>query len=154
MNANDPGHPVVPTGSAPRLAILVPCFNEERTVASVVHAFRAELPGAAIYVYDNNSSDRTSEEARRAGAIVRREPRQGKGNVVRAMFREIDADVYVMVDGDGTYPAGKVHALIAPVIAGEADMVNGSRLLGQPVGAFRLRNLWANKAFAEQEEIG
>ncbi len=133
--------------TAPRIAILIPCRDEEQTVGGVVASFRAQLPHADIYVYDNNSSDRTAEEARRAGAIVRRETRQGKGHVVRAMFREVDADVYVMVDGDGTYPAGKVHELVAPVLTDEADMVNGSRLLAG-TDAFRLRNLWANRAFA------
>jgi glycosyltransferase involved in cell wall biosynthesis len=130
-----------------RIAVLVPCLDEERTIGAVVRAFRAELPGAEIYVYDNGSRDRTAEEARAAGAIVRREPRRGKGTVVRTMFREVDADVYVLVDGDATYPAERVHDLLAPVLAGEADMVNGSRLLSGTSAGFRTGNLWANRAF-------
>jgi glycosyltransferase involved in cell wall biosynthesis len=129
------------------VAVLIPCYNEEKTVAGVVRDFRAQLPGASIYVYDNNSKDRTSEEAAKAGAIVRRENRQGKGNVIRSMFRQIDADIYVMVDGDGTYPAERVHELIAPVAAGEADMVNGSRLHSLSRSSFRSLNLLGNKLF-------
>lgn len=131
----------------PVIAILIPCFNEEKTVARVVRDFRSQLPEAKIYVYDNNSTDRTSEAARQAGAIVRTEWRQGKGNVVRTMFREIDADIYVMVDGDSTYPADRVHDLIAPVLAGEADMVNGSRLLSAAESDFRPLNLVGNRIF-------
>jgi glycosyltransferase involved in cell wall biosynthesis len=111
-----------------KIAVLIPCYNEELTIEKVVRDFRRELPDADIYVYDNNSTDRTAELAAQAGAIVRREPRQGKGNVVRSMFRDIDADIYVMVDGDDTYPADCVHQLIRPVQAGEADMAIGDRL--------------------------
>ena len=100
------------------VAILVPCYNEELTVAKVIDDFRRELPDAVVYVYDNNSSDRTAQIARDHGAVVVREPRQGKGNVVRQMLRDIDADCYVLVDGDDTYPAEAVHALIAPVLSG------------------------------------
>jgi glycosyltransferase involved in cell wall biosynthesis len=110
-----------------KIAVLIPCYNEEPTIAKVVSDFRRELPEADVYVYDNNSRDRTAEVAAAAGAIVRREPRQGKGNVVRSMFRGIDADVYIMVDGDDTYPAEFVHDLIAPIVRGEADMVIGDR---------------------------
>ena len=110
------------------IAILVPCYNEEQTIGNVIDDFKRELPNAKIYVYDNNSSDRTSEVAREHGAIVRFEPRQGKGNVVRSMFREIEADYYVMVDGDDTYPAEFVHEILAPVQAGEANLVIGDRL--------------------------
>ncbi|WP_035468818.1 glycosyltransferase family 2 protein [Alicyclobacillus acidocaldarius] len=110
-----------------RIAVLIPCYNEELTIGKVVQDFRRELPDAEIYVYDNNSRDRTAEVAREAGAIVRRETRQGKGNVVRSMFRDIDADVYVMTDGDDTYPAEFVHDLIRPIIEGEADMCIGDR---------------------------
>lgn len=110
------------------VAVIIPCYNEEPTVAKVVADFRAALPGAAVYVYDNNSSDRTAELARAAGAIVRREPRQGKGNVVRQMFRDIDAGCYLMVDGDDTYPAEAAPQLCAPVLADEADMTVGDRL--------------------------
>ena len=92
-----------PPRSRERLAVLVPCFNEEATIGKVVADFRAALPEAAIYVYDNNSADRTVDVARAAGAQVRRETHQGKGNVVRRMFADVDADVYVLVDGDATY---------------------------------------------------
>lgn len=111
-----------------KIAVLLPCYNEELTIGKVVQDFRRELPEAAIYVYDNNSSDKTTEVALAHGAIVRQEPRQGKGNVVRSMFRDIDADVYVMADGDDTYPAEFVHDIIRPVIDGEANLVIGDRL--------------------------
>lgn len=111
-----------------KIAVLLPCYNEELTIGKVVQDFRRELPDAAIYVYDNNSSDKTTEVALANGAIVRQEPRQGKGNVVRSMFRDIDADVYVMADGDDTYPAEFVHDIIRPVIDGEANLVIGDRL--------------------------
>ena len=111
-----------------RIAVLVPCYNEELTVTKVVTDFRKALPEADIYVYNNNSTDRTRELAVAAGAIVRDEYAQGKGNVVRSMFNDIDADVYVMVDGDDTYPAEDVHRLIQPVLEGRADMVIGDRL--------------------------
>ncbi len=113
------------------IAILIPCYNEEKTVQKVIEDFKKELPQATIYVYDNNSDDQTSSIARMAGAIVRKEPRQGKGNVIRSMFREIEADLYIMVDGDDTYPASFVHELIQPVLAGDADMVIGDRLSNQ-----------------------
>lgn len=111
-----------------KIAVLIPCYNEELTIEKVVKDFKRELPNADIYVYDNNSKDKTFEIAEKAGAIVRRENRQGKGNVVRTMFREIDADIYVMVDGDDTYPAEFVHQLIEPVKNNEADMAIGDRL--------------------------
>lgn len=114
--------------SEPRIAVLIPCYNEEQTVAKVIDDFARELPTATIYVYDNNSSDATSAIAKSHGAVVRLELRQGKGNVVRQMFREIDADYYVMVDGDDTYPAEHVHEMLAPVMSGDADMVIGDRL--------------------------
>ncbi len=110
------------------IAVLVPCYNEEQTVGSVIDDFKRELPQATIYVYDNNSSDRTSEVAREHGAVVRFEPRQGKGNVVRSMFRDIEADYYIMVDGDDTYPAEFVHDILAVLQAGEANLVIGDRL--------------------------
>ena len=112
----------------PRIAVLIPCYNEERTVDKVVDDFRRELPGAAVYVYDNNSTDRTAEVARAHGATVRFEPRQGKGSVVRQMFRDVDADCYLMVDGDDTYPAESARALCDPVLSGAADMTVGDRL--------------------------
>ena len=110
------------------VAVLVPCYNEAITIAKVVDDFKQALPGAAIYVYDNNSSDGTADIAREHGAIVRRETRQGKGRVVRQMVREIDAEYYIMVDGDDTYPAESAPALIEPLMKGEADMVVGDRL--------------------------
>lgn len=111
----------------PSVAVLLPCFNEEVTIGKVVRDFKAALPGAAVYVYDNNSTDRTAEIAAAEGAIVRKEPRQGKGNVIRAMFEDIDADVYVMADGDDTYPADAAPAMVAKVLDGY-DMVIGDRL--------------------------
>ena len=110
------------------IAVLIPCYNEAVTIAKVVDDFKRELPEAVIYVYDNNSKDETAKIAAEHGAIVRHEPRQGKGNVVRSMFRDIDADYYIMVDGDDTYPAEAARELLAPLQAGEADMTVGDRL--------------------------
>lgn len=111
-----------------KIAVLIPCYNEEKTVAKVVRDFKEVLPESTIYVYDNNSSDRTVELAREAGAIVRREYQQGKGNVIRRMFREIDAHVYIMTDGDDTYPAEFAREMVNRVIEHQADMVVGDRL--------------------------
>lgn len=111
-----------------KVAVLIPCYNEEVTIGKVIDDFKRELPSADIYVYDNNSKDRTSEIALEHGAIVKKEFKQGKGNVVRSMFQEIDADCYVMVDGDDTYPAEFVHQLIEPIRNREANMVIGDRL--------------------------
>lgn len=111
-----------------KIAVLIPCYNEELTVEKTVSDFKRVLPNADIYVYNNNSKDRTKELALKSGAIVRDEYRQGKGAVVRSMFRDIDADVYIMVDGDDTYPAEEVEGLITPVLEGKADMVIGDRL--------------------------
>lgn len=111
-----------------RIAVLIPCYNEEVTIHKVVSDFRRVLPQAKIYVYDNNSSDKTSALAKEAGAIVKFEPRQGKGNVVRQMFRDIEADCYLMVDGDDTYPAESAWELCEPILAGAADMTVGDRL--------------------------
>ena len=111
-----------------RVAVLIPCYNESRTIEKVVRDFRRALPEAAIYVYDNNSSDGTAEIAANAGAIVRRERMQGKGSVIRRMFREIDADCYVMADGDDTYPAENAPELVRLVLEEQADMVVGDRL--------------------------
>lgn len=111
----------------PSVAVLLPCFNEEVTIGKVVRDFKAALPDATVYVYDNNSTDRTAEIAAAEGTIVRREPRQGKGNVIRAMFEDIDADVYVMADGDDTYPADAAPAMVSKVLDGY-DMVIGDRL--------------------------
>src|ERR1043165_7704445 len=112
-------------------AVLIPCYNEEITIADVIRDFRNELPHALVCVFDNNSTDATAERARAAGAQVIHEPRRGKGFVVQSIFRHVDADAYVLVDGDATYPAAAVHTLIAPIAAGEADMVVGSRLHSQ-----------------------
>jgi glycosyltransferase involved in cell wall biosynthesis len=110
------------------IAVLIPCYNESKTIEKVVRDFKAALPEAVIYVYDNNSSDGTDEIARRAGAIVRYEYQQGKGNVIRRMFREIDAKCYVMTDGDDTYPAEEARKLCDAVLKRNADMVVGDRL--------------------------
>ncbi|MCI8376012.1 MAG: glycosyltransferase [Lachnospiraceae bacterium] len=111
-----------------KIAVLIPCYNESKTVKKVVEDFRRELPEAVIYVYDNNSTDGTDELAREAGAIVRYERRQGKGSVIRRMFREVDARVYVMVDGDDTYPAEAAPEMVRRVLKEQADMVVGDRL--------------------------
>ena len=128
-----------------RLAILIPCYNEAVTIAEVIRSFRSELPDASIYVFDNNSTDGTAAVAANAGAIVIGERRQGKGYVVQSMFRKVDADVYVMVDGDGTYPAASVHRLIEPILQSEADMVVGSRLHPSSRSSFKAANLFGNK---------
>ncbi len=111
-----------------KIAVLVPCYNEAQSVEKVVRDFLRELPGCTVYVYDNNSTDGTAELAAAAGAVVRHEYRQGKGHVIRRMFREIDAECYVMVDGDDTYPAECAPALVAPILEKQADMVVGDRL--------------------------
>lgn len=111
-----------------KTVILIPCYNEEKTIAKVIRDFQKEMPHAEIYVYDNNSTDRTAQIAKEAGAVVRHEYQQGKGNVVRRMFREIDADCYIMVDGDDTYPASFAPKLEALILEGKADMAVGDRL--------------------------
>jgi hypothetical protein len=113
---------------APRIAVLIPCFNEGATIATVVRDFAAALPSARVFVYDNNSTDDTAEVARAAGAIVRREPMQGKGYVVRRMFADIDADVYVMVDGDATYEAADAPALVSQLCGEQCDVVVARRV--------------------------
>ena len=110
------------------IAVLIPCYNESRTIEKVVRDFRRVLPEAVVYVYDNNSSDGTGDIAARAGAVVRKERMQGKGNVIRRMFREIDADCYLMVDGDDTYPAEDAPAMVAAVLHEQAELVGGDRL--------------------------
>ena len=112
----------------PKIAVLIPCYNESQTIAKVVRDYRQALPDATIYVYDNNSIDGTDEIARAAGAIVRYEYRQGKGNVIRTMFRDIDADCYLMIDGDDTYPAENAREMCDLILSGAADMVIGDRL--------------------------
>ena len=111
-----------------RIAVLIPCYNEEKTVGKVVRDFKKNLPEATIYVYDNNSTDRTSQLAKKAGAVVRHEYVQGKGNVIRRMFRDINADCYIMVDGDDTYPAERAAQMAKLVLEKNADMVVGDRL--------------------------
>ena len=111
-----------------KIAVLIPCYNESRTIAKVVSDYKAALPEANIYVYDNNSKDNTDDIARKAGAIVRYERRQGKGNVIRTMFREIDADCYLMIDGDDTYPAENAAEMCKLVLEQKVDMVIGDRL--------------------------
>ena len=111
-----------------KIAVLIPCYNEAKTIAKVVRDYREALPEADIYVYDNNSSDGTDEIARKAGAIVRYEYKQGKGNVIRSMFRQINADCYLMIDGDDTYPAGHAREMVDLVLKQHVDMVIGDRL--------------------------
>ena len=111
-----------------KIAVLLPCYNEASTIAKVVTDFRAALPEADIYVYDNNSTDGTAQVAQQAGAIVRHEPVQGKGNVIRRMFREVEADCYLMADGDDTYPADQARQMVTPVLEEHVDMVIGDRL--------------------------
>jgi glycosyltransferase involved in cell wall biosynthesis len=111
-----------------KIAVLIPCYNEGVTIGKVVADYKAALPEAVIYVYDNNSTDGTAELAREAGAVVRYEYRQGKGNVIRSMFRDIDADCYLMIDGDDTYPAENARQMVDCVLSGRADMVVGDRL--------------------------
>ena len=127
MSSNEPN-----AGSLPatryRVAVLVPCYNEEHAIAKVVADFRASLPDAAIYVYDNNSTDGTVAAARQAGAVVRRETYQGKGHVVRRMFNDVEADVYVLVDGDATYDAPSAPKMIAKLIEDRLDMVVAARV--------------------------
>jgi glycosyltransferase involved in cell wall biosynthesis len=133
--------------SHPRIAVLIPCYNEELTIGEVVRDFRSEIPQAEIYVFDNNSTDRTAELARASGARVASERRQGKGFVVQSMFCQVEADVYVLVDGDGTYPPSEIHKLIQPILLGEADMVVGSRLMGASGSEFRFLNKVGNSFF-------
>src|ERR1700747_1888457 len=124
------------TSPSLRIAVLVPCFNEEAAVASVVGGFRKALPTAQIYVYDNNSKDRTAEVARAAGAEVRSEHRQGKGHVGRRMLADIDADIYVLVDGDATYDAPSAPRMVERLVSDHLDMVVGVRI-DQSTAAYR-----------------
>lgn len=111
-----------------RIAVLIPCYNESRTIEKVVRDYKNALPDATIYVYDNNSTDHTDDIARNAGAVVRYEHRQGKGNVIRTMFREIEAECYLMIDGDDTYPAENAAEMVSKVLNEGYDMVIGDRL--------------------------
>jgi len=128
----------------PRIAVLLPCYNEDAAIAQTVAGFRAALPTATIYVYDNNSKDRTIEVARAAGAVVRSERMQGKGNVVRRMFADVDADIYVMADGDATYDAEAAPQLVRRLIDEQLDMVVGSRVT-QHDAAYRRGHVMGNK---------
>ena len=111
-----------------RIAVLIPCYNEEMTIANVVSDFRTAIPNARIYVYDNNSTDQGAERAQEAGAIVRSETLQGKGNVIRRMFADIDSDIYVLVDGDDTYDAARAPDLVESLLEHQLDMVNAARV--------------------------
>jgi glycosyltransferase involved in cell wall biosynthesis len=129
-----------------KTAVLVPCYQEEKTIGKVVSDFKRELPGATIYVYDNNSKDQTAKRAQEAGAVVLREKRQGKGYVVASMFEQIEADIYVMVDGDDTYDATCVHQLIEPLLANEADMTSATRVNVYKERSFRRFHLLGNRS--------
>jgi len=131
-------------GWAPEVAVLIPCYNEEATVGSVVRDFRDHLPHAIIYVYDNNSSDQTVAEAENAGAIVRSQTLQGKGNVVRRMFADIEADVYILVDGDDTYDAASAPKMIRQLMEESLDLVNGARS-AESDEAYRAGHQFGNK---------
>jgi glycosyltransferase involved in cell wall biosynthesis len=136
MSANSP---------VPSVAVLIPCYQEEQTIGKVVADFRRALPQAEIFVYDNNCTDATAEIARQAGAVVRREKRQGKGFVVASMFEQVDADILVMVDGDDTYEASAVGALLEPILKGDADMTVAARLHTYAEESFRPFHLLGNK---------
>jgi glycosyltransferase involved in cell wall biosynthesis len=132
--------------SPARIAVIIPCYNEEAAIGRVVRDFRAALPGAEIYVYDNLSSDGTAERAREAGAVVRQETRRGKGNVVRRMFADVEADVYVLVDGDDTYDAAAAPILVRALVEGGHDIVSGRRVaVGEH--AYRAGHVLGNKIF-------
>lgn len=152
----EPSHGVRNRGTSPikeeqghmehhKISVIVPCLNEEHSIGKVVRDLASALPEAEIVVIDNGSSDNSRQEAREAGATVIHEPRRGKGYVVRLAFRAIDSDIYVLLDGDDTYPANRVEDLIAPLIRGETDMVVGSRLEMHQDGAFTSLHLLGNK---------
>jgi glycosyltransferase involved in cell wall biosynthesis len=135
--------------SGKKVAVLLPCYNEEVTIGKVVRDFRSALPTADIFVFDNNSSDNTTAIAREAGAIVFQSPKRGKGNVVQHMFRIIDADIYVMADGDDTYPADMAGELIRVLDEADAGMVVGTRLKNHERGAFRASHEFGNKLISK-----
>lgn len=135
-----------PTSPA-RILVVIPCLNEEQTIVKVVNDFRLHLPEAEVVVYDNHSTDRTYQLAQQAGAQVYCEMRRGKGFVVQSMFRDLDADIYIMVDGDDTYPAERVRALLEPVLNGQADMTIGSRITPGASSQFQLLNWLGNYFF-------
>ena len=128
-----------------RIVVLIPCYNEQNTIAKVITDFKQHLPNAEIIVFDNNSSDHTAQIAREQGGLVIPEPRQGKGFVVENMFSTVEADFYVMVDGDDTYPAEAVHQLLRPVLNQQADMAVGSRLADYTESSFRNLHVFGNK---------
>jgi len=132
------------TGLTPRIAVVIPCYNEAEAIGSVVRDFAAALPEATIYVYDNNSRDATRERAAQAGAIVRSETHQGKGNVVRRMFADVEAEVYVLVDGDGTYDAPSARGMVDLLLQNSLDMVNGARVPAA-AGVFRPGHVFGNR---------
>src|SRR5579859_2931374 len=128
-----------------RLAVLIPCYQEEKTIGKVVNDFRAALPDATIYVFDNNCTDKTAQIAAAAGAIVRREKRQGKGFVVASMFEQVDADIYLMVDGDDTYDAKSANLLLEPILKGDADLTVATRLRQFEQTSFRNFHILGNR---------
>lgn len=132
-------------GNDARIAVLIPCYNEENTIGLVIDDFRRELPTAPIYVFDNNSTDTSAAISHKHDAVVIQEPRQGKGFVVQSMFEQIEADIYVLVDGDATYSAGHIHQLIEPVRNGQADMVVATRLAEYANGSFPSLHLLGNR---------
>ena len=132
--------------ASPKIAVLLPCYNEEAAIAATVAGFRAALPNATVYVYDNNSRDRTKEAAAAAGAIVRSERQQGKGHVVRRMFADIDADVYIMADGDLTYDPAAAPAMVGMLLGEQLDMVVGTRR-HEAKGAYRGGHVLGNRVF-------
>src|SRR5215475_9940463 len=152
MQTSDSAHPStdisLDDSLSPRIAVLVPCHNEEAAVATVVADFRKALPSAEIYVYDNNSKDRTAAVAREAGAQVRSERRQGKGHVVRRMFADVDADIYVLVDGDATYDAPSAPRMIAKLLGERLDMVVGLRV-DQSQAAYRRGHRTGNRLLTQ-----
>ena len=129
----------------PKIAVLIPCYQEEKTIGKVVADFKRVLPGAEIYVYDNNCTDSTAAIARQSGAVVRREKRQGKGHVVASMFEQVEADILVMVDGDDTYESEAVGALLAPILKGDADMTVAARLQTYADKSFRPFHVLGNR---------
>jgi glycosyltransferase involved in cell wall biosynthesis len=138
------GSPQAAVGGGPAIAVLIPCCDEAKGIARVIGDFRTALPKATIYVYDNNSTDATSDIARAAGAIVRHERLQGKGNVVRRMFADVEADIYVLVDGDDTYDAGSAESMVACLVDNRLDFLNGKRV-GRDGRAYRPAHRFGNR---------
>jgi glycosyltransferase involved in cell wall biosynthesis len=130
-----------------KIAVLIPCYNEEVTIAEVVQGFKHDLPQAEVYVFDNGSTNRTAQLASEAGAVVRREERRGKGNVVQAMFRQVEAEVYLMVDGDATYQASEARGLVEPILLQQAEMVIGARWTKGSRAEAGAVNLLGNRLF-------